>query len=218
MIDDDRRRRRLVPADLHARRRLADLVGVVDDRRRQPQHAVLDRVQRRQVDARIGGRQTRDDIPARDRAPVQIVARVAHTRKICVAIGRRRYDRCVARTDLDDVDDRILDLLVERRPPLGQRDRAPRSASPRPRPSAASTGSSEIRRHHAATRPILDHATLGGTSRRSSSCASPPAPRSTTSTQAVAGPARAGRVVHARRRPRRPGPRSASPTSTTSSA
>jgi hypothetical protein len=33
-------------ADLHARRRSADPIGVVDDRHRKPQHAILDRRQR----------------------------------------------------------------------------------------------------------------------------------------------------------------------------
>ncbi len=47
---DHRRRRRLVSADLHARRRVAHLVGVMDDGRREPQHPVLDRAQRVHVD------------------------------------------------------------------------------------------------------------------------------------------------------------------------
>ena len=51
-----RRARRLVPADLHARPVRPHAVGVVDDRRRQPQHAPLHAVEDRQVELGRGGR------------------------------------------------------------------------------------------------------------------------------------------------------------------
>ena len=50
---DHRRARRLVAADLDARRRLAHAVGVVDDRRREPQHAALHLVEDLEVELRL---------------------------------------------------------------------------------------------------------------------------------------------------------------------
>ena len=49
-----RRARRLVPAHLHARAVRPHAVGVVDDRRRQPQHAALHLVEHREVELRLG--------------------------------------------------------------------------------------------------------------------------------------------------------------------
>ena len=52
-----RRARRLVAADLHARRVRPHPVGVVHDRGRQPQHALLHAVERGEVELRRGGRE-----------------------------------------------------------------------------------------------------------------------------------------------------------------
>ena len=52
---DHRRARGLVAADLHARAVRAHAVGVVDDRRRQPQHAPLHLVERREVELLLRG-------------------------------------------------------------------------------------------------------------------------------------------------------------------
>jgi hypothetical protein len=51
-----------VAADLHARPVLADAVGVVDDRRRQPQHALLDAVEDREIELRLSWRYGDRDI------------------------------------------------------------------------------------------------------------------------------------------------------------
>jgi hypothetical protein len=52
---DDRRGRRLMAADLDARVARAQLVGVVDDAHREPQHAPLDGVEHVELAARLKG-------------------------------------------------------------------------------------------------------------------------------------------------------------------
>jgi Lrp/AsnC family transcriptional regulator, leucine-responsive regulatory protein len=156
----DRRRRRLVPADLHARRRRADLVGVVRDRRGQPQDAVLDGLQRGEIDPGESGHGRDHRRPGhRLRRGSTTFAGAAHSSRAYASSDGTIVH--MARTDLDATDQRIVDLLVAD---------ARLSASEVGRrvglsPAAASRRIDRLERvgvitgYHAA----LDHGKLGGT-------------------------------------------------------
>jgi DNA-binding Lrp family transcriptional regulator len=93
--------------DLHAGRRQADAVGVVDDARRQPQDPALDRLEHCDVDGRRGSH-------GDHRPTVADLLALRSFRDGSLRLeGSKGYDRAVPRAHLDDLDEKIIELLVQ---------------------------------------------------------------------------------------------------------